>query len=103
VQQAISTPRGPLIATDHGEVTSPEVPGLEDTRHVTVTLGAGRDDDARTLRMGALYGQAADALVLLELTAPVQRFDASLVDEVISSLEVDRDALTSACAATASA
>lgn len=98
VEGVLHLPRGALVVTDAQELTpAPDVPGLEAARRIELTFGAGREDDARTLRTGALYGQAGDALLLIELSAPVASYDQDLVTATLASVRVDADQLRATC------
>jgi hypothetical protein len=94
---AASRPRDALVVTGAEDAASVAVPGLDAARRTTLTLGAGRADDAESLRVEGLYGAAEGGLVLVEYTAPVRRFDANLADELIGSVVVDTAELGSAC------
>lgn len=100
VDGVLSLPRGALVVTEAREITpAPDIDGLDAARRIELTFGAGRADDARTLRTGALYGEADDALLLLELSAPVASYDQDLATATLSSVDVDGDALRATCAA----
>jgi hypothetical protein len=93
---AVGQPRGALVVTAAEElVPPPEVEGLDRTRRVTLELA--RDPDAATTsRIEALYGQRGDALVLVEVSVPVDG-GAVDADAVLASLIADGDALGSRC------
>lgn len=98
VEGVLTLPRGALIvteATEFDDVTTPI--GFDAARRLELTFGAGREDDARTLRTGALYGHAGPVLVLVELSAPVASYDPGLAATVLDSVRADRDALEGAC------
>jgi hypothetical protein len=94
---AATRPRDALVVTGAQDAISVSVPGLDAARRTTLTLGAGRADDAESLRVEGLYGAADGGLVLVEYTAPIRRFDANLADEVMGSVVVDPAALRTAC------
>ncbi|MFA9444151.1 hypothetical protein [Egicoccus sp. AB-alg6-2] len=98
VTGAVREPRGPLVVTDATEDrASHRVPGLDEARRLQLTLGAGRPDDADTVRTAGLYGQRGDALVLVELSQLARDVNDELADEVLDSVRVDADALDAAC------
>ncbi|GGI07716.1 hypothetical protein [Egicoccus halophilus] len=99
VQASAQSPRGPLVVTAAQEdQTEQPVPGLDTARRLALTLGAGRDDDAETLRVIGLYGGVGDTLVLVELSQPARASDDALADEVLDSVRVDADVASAACA-----
>jgi hypothetical protein len=51
----------------------------------------------RQLRTAGLYGQVDDALLLLELSQPVEDFDPDLAEDVFASVTVDGDDLADRC------
>jgi hypothetical protein len=93
---AAQAPRDPLVVTDAVELDAPAVPGLDAVHRLRLTLGAGRPDDASTVRVSGLYGEAGDTLVLVEVA---RRAGASNVvaDAILDSVEVDRDTVLAAC------
>lgn len=94
---AAQTPRDPLVVTDAVEVDAPAVDGLDAVHRLRITLGAGRQDDASTVRVSGLYGEAGDAIVLVEV-AQRAGADDDVADEVLGSVGVDAAALRDACA-----
>ncbi|HSK23942.1 MAG TPA: hypothetical protein VK906_12230 [Egicoccus sp.] len=93
---AAQAPRDPLVVTDAVELEAPDVPGLDAVHRLRITLGAGRQDDAETVRVSGLYGQSGDAIVLVEVA---QRAGASddLADAVLTSVVVAPATVQSAC------
>jgi hypothetical protein len=90
--------RGVVSVTEAVETEALEVPGLGATRGLVLDLvGAVPGGEDRELRTAGLYGQAGDALVLLELSQPADDFDPALAEEVFTSLTVDGDELASRC------
>lgn len=99
VAGAVQAPRGALVVTDAEEVADDdlEVAGLEAARRVELTFGAGREDDAATVRTAGLYGHVGEALVLVELSQPVRGADDALTEAVLGSVSVDPDVARAAC------
>ncbi|MEX2504910.1 MAG: hypothetical protein WD378_08665 [Egicoccus sp.] len=93
---AAQAPRDPLVVTDAIELDAPDVPGLEAVHRLQITLGAGRQDDASTVRMSGLYGEADGALVLVEVAQRAGADDA-LADDVLASVEVTPETVQAAC------
>ncbi|MTV24917.1 hypothetical protein FTX61_05730 [Nitriliruptoraceae bacterium ZYF776] len=98
VAGAVGSTRGSLVVTAAEErLPRPTVDGLDEVRRVSLTLGAGRDDDASSLATEALYGQAGDALVLVELTVPVTEDVRAAADDVLASVTADAAELADGC------
>lgn len=93
---AAQAPRDPLVVTDAVELEAAPVPGLAAVHRLRITLGAGRQDDANTVRVSGLYGEAGDAIVLVEVARRAGAAD-DLADEVLASVDVDPATLTAAC------
>lgn len=93
---AAQAPRDPLVVTDAVELEAPKVAGLDAVHRLRMTLGAGRADDASTVRVSGLYGEAGDAIVLVEL-AQRAGADEGIAADVFGSLEVDAPTLRAAC------
>jgi hypothetical protein len=92
-----SQPRGEVVITDAREhLPAPEVPGLDAARRVTLDLGAD-PEGAPTVRTEGLYGERGDALVLVEVTTPVEGGDVD-AEAVLDSLVADGDTLAERCA-----
>jgi hypothetical protein len=90
--------RGVVSVTEAVETEALEVPGLDATRGLVLDLvGTVFGGDERQLRTAGLYGQVDDALLLLELSQPVDDFDPALAEEVFASLTVDGDDLADRC------
>lgn len=99
VDEALQQPRGPLVVTAAEEDRAQQrVEGLDTVRRLDLTFGAGRPDDASTLRTAGLYGQRADALVLVELSQPARDADGELAGSVLDSVRVDAEKVAAACA-----
>lgn len=98
VAGAVQSDRGALVVTAaEEEELGRSVPGLDEARRLQLTFGAGREDDAATVRTAGLYGHAGEALVLVELSQPVRSADGDLADLVLGSVSVDRDVVAAAC------
>lgn len=93
----VAEPREGLIATDAEDAVPVEVEGLDTTRRTVITFGAGRDDDANTLRVAGLYGATDGVLVLVEYGASFASFDRSAALAVLDSVAVDADAAAQSC------
>jgi hypothetical protein len=90
--------RGVVAVTDAVETEALEVPGLDATRGLVLDLeGTVLGGETHDLRTAGLYGEARDALVLLELTQPVEAFDPKLAEDVFASVTVDGDELAARC------
>ncbi|MFA9432526.1 hypothetical protein [Egicoccus sp. AB-alg2] len=98
VDGTLQSPRGPLVVTGAQEDRAQQrVPGLDAARRLTLTFGAGRDDDAQTIRTDGLYGHTGDALVLVEVSQQARTADGDLADRVLDAVEVDEATVTAAC------
>jgi hypothetical protein len=74
------------------------VPGLDATRGLVLDLeGSLAGVDAGELRTAGLYGQAGDALLLLEVSQRVEEFDPELAEGIFTSVRVDGDELRTRC------
>jgi hypothetical protein len=90
--------RGVVSVTEAVETEALDVPGLDATRGLVLDLvGTVFGGGERQLRTAGLYGQVDDALLLLELSQPVEDFDPALAEEVFASLTVDGDDLADRC------
>jgi hypothetical protein len=99
VDAALREPRGPLRVTAAEEDGAEQrVEGLDRARRLYLTFGAGRDDDAETIRTAALYGQTGEALLLVEYSEPAREFDRERADETLRSVTVEADRLREVCA-----
>lgn len=93
VTGAVGSARGALVVTAAEELMPrPSVEGLEDARRVSLTLGG--EDGGASLAVEALYGQAGDALVLVEVSAPVSGTPPT---EVLDTVRTNGDTLTAGC------
>jgi hypothetical protein len=98
VAGAVGSGRGVMGVTDAAETEGLEVPGLDEVRSLVLDLeGPLATGGTGQLRTAGLYGQAGDALVLLELSQPPDTFDPAVAEDVFASLEVDGDALDARC------
>ena len=94
---AVTGDRSPLVVTDAAVDTDVEVSGADAAIGLTLQIGAGRQDDARTVEVHGRYAQAGTALVLVELSTPVRESDPALVAATFDSLRLDAEALGTAC------
>jgi hypothetical protein len=96
----VQSGRGGLQVIDAVETAGLDVPGLDATRGLVLDLErtlAGVD--AGELRTAGLYGQAGDALLLLELSQRAADLDLELAEDVFASVTVDGDELAARCEA----
>lgn len=96
---AATQERPPLTVTDAEVDTDVEVAGAEAAIALELTLGAGRDDDASTVVVNGVYAEAAEALVLIEISVPVRDANDALIETTLASVTLDRTALSDACEA----
>ena len=94
---AITEPRTPLEVTAADEVGEVEVPGADQALELRFTLGAGRDDDATSLRVAGLYAAVEETLVLVEVSTPVRDTQRELVDTTLASVSLDHEELRARC------
>jgi hypothetical protein len=91
--------RGVVTVTEAVETEALDVPGLDTTRALVLDLeGTVPGGGVRDLRAAGLYGASGDALVLLELTRPVEDFQAEIAEDVFRSVTVDGGAFAARCA-----
>ena len=94
---AITEPRPPLEVTAADEVGEVEIPGADEALELRFTLGAGRDDDATSLRVAGVYAAVEDTLVLVEISTPVRDTQRELIDATLTSVQLDAEELASRC------
>lgn len=97
VHATLAQPREGLALTDAEDARGVEVPGLDEAWATVLTYGAGRADDADTLRTAGLYGAGSGALVVVESTTSTPSFDRARADALLASVTVDADELAAAC------
>jgi len=94
---AVERPREGFTLTDVEDARSVEVAGLDEAWATVLTYGAGRADDADTLRTAGLYGAGSGGLVVVEFTTSTPGFDRVRADALLSSVTVDTAELAAAC------
>jgi hypothetical protein len=100
VEGVVRSGRGGLRVVDAAETEGFDVPGLDATRTLALDLeGTLAGVDAGQLRTAGLYGQAGDALLLLELTQRAEDLDLDLAQRIFGSVTVDGDDLQERCEA----
>jgi hypothetical protein len=100
VEGVVRSGRGGLRVVDAAEAEGFDVPGLDATRTLALDLeGTLAGVDAGQLRTAGLYGQAGDALLLLELTQRAEDLDLDLAERIFGSVTVDGDGLGDRCEA----
>jgi hypothetical protein len=98
VSRVVRGGRGVVSVTEAVETEALDVPGLDATRGLVLDLvGTALGGDERQLRSAGLYGQVDEALLLLELSQPVEDFDPALAEDVFASVTVDGDELADRC------
>jgi hypothetical protein len=97
VHATLTQPRESLALTAAEDARGVDVPGLDEAWATVLTYGAGRADDADTLRTAGLYGAGSGALVVIEFTTSTPSFDRARADALLASVSVDADELATAC------
>lgn len=93
----VQQPRDGLVVTNAEDARSVRVDGMDTARRTVLTFGAGRADDANTVRTYGLYAASETGLVVVEYSSTVPTFHRELGVAILDSVAIDPQQLTRAC------